>query len=173
MKTQVCLDLQTKHPFWSIQCWSPHFSLYGKEIRISSTPGWDYTWESTLRRTWHRGQRPKCLLNQWFKKPSTSVLSILLYGAIFKYWKKNLYLCGCNTLVADITQQFHSVSWISLPSLSPSSSLPPLSLLHGSPSKAFFIHPPAPSKKKKGAEDGSHYKGSMNKVSHSAGEAKS
>lgn len=43
------------------------------------------------------------------------------YSAIlsyFKYWgKKQLYLRGCNTLAADISQQFHSVSQISCRSI--------------------------------------------------------
>lgn len=90
----------------------------------------------------------------------------------FKYWKKKMYLCGCNTLAAaDISQQFHSVSWISL-TLNP---LPLFCLLPPSQKSFYplFVHQllqtHVPTKR---AEYGSHVKSSLNKVAYSAGAGK-
>ena len=111
-------------PFYSIPCWSPGFTLCENTNKNFSTPEGTYSGKEAIAGPGREDRHSNVC---WISSSGNQahLFSVFCYTELFLSTeeKKTLYLCGCNTLAADISQQFHSVSWISFCTVSPFSSV--------------------------------------------------
>lgn len=147
MKTQFCLGLQTKHAILTYTMLKPRLRSLWNGNKNFSTPEWTYSGRELIAGP---GREDRDSYVCWISSSGNQahLFSVFCYTEQFlstekKKKNKNLYFCGCNTLVADISQQFHSVSWISFTTLSPSSSLPLLSFTEAFLTPSHYQSAPA------------------------------